>query len=1009
MYEKRPDLKGVAVADVAAPVAPVAAATATVSQAAAAVAAAAAPIAAAVGSAEAAPAAGPTDPVAARVLQIVAEQTGYPPDMLAMDLDLEADLGIDTVKQAEMFTAIRAAYDIERDDNLALRDYPTLGRAIEFVYEKRPELMAPAAPESPAGASTEAASATEAPAPVPTTARPAETTAPAAFPRGSMAAAQAVPRRVPVSQVRPAAERFPETGVRLGAGARVVVVPDEMGVGTALAERLQKLGAEVMLADPSSVTEDLRDAVRAWRGDTPVTGLYWLPALDPVLADELLDPADRREALRRRVKALHALARALYDDLGVPESFLVSGVRLGGRHGYDPDGALDAPGGAVTGFTKAFGRERPDTLVKAVDFEMSRKTAALADLLILETRRDAGVVEVGYVGDRRWAVTLEERPVEPGEPLGPEAVYLVTGAAGSITSAILADLAQGGGTFWLLDLASQPDPSNLDLARVATDRDGLKRDLFHRMQEGGSRVTPVQVEREVARLERAAAALAAVQAIEAAGGTVRYRSVDLRDPEAVSAVVHELVEVHGRVDVLLHAAGLEISRALPDKTPEEFALVFDVKVEGWYNLITALGSTPLGSVMTFSSIAGRFGNAGQTDYAAANDLLCKAVSELGRTRPDTRAVSVDWTAWRDIGMASRGSIPAIMKAAGIDMLPPDAGIGVVRRELTAGTRGEVVIAGGLGVMLAEDPARARLDGAYTANIPAGPMVDRVAEVGLHRGLVVETELDPKAQPFLDHHRIDGIAVLPGVMGVEAMAEAARVAFPELRVASLEDVTFHAPFKFYRDEPRTVTVRVRYDADGADVLARCALEGSRTLVGRDAPEITVHFTGTVRLTGAPPAEGPELKVPHPEGGVVDATAIYGTYFHGPAYQVLAEAWRHRGDVAGRFATPLPPNHEPADQVTQAVPRLVELAFQTAGLAEIAVSARMGLPFGFARLELPGAGGGEVESVALARAVGDGVFDVQVADTQGRLVLALEGYRTSALPGVVEDGAFAALKE
>jgi hypothetical protein len=273
---------------------------------------------------------------------------------------------------------------------------------------------------------------------------------------------------------------------------------------------------------------------------------------------------------------------------------------------------------------------------------------------------------------------------------------------------------------------------------------------------------------------------------------------------------------------------------------------------------------------------------------------------------------------------------------------------------------------------------------------------------------VETDLDPKAQPFLDHHRIDGVAVLPGVMGLEAMAEAARVAFPELRVASLEDVTFHAPFKFYRDEPRTVTVRVRYDADGADVLARCAVEGSRMLMGREAPEVTVHFTGTVRLTGAPPAEGPELKLPHPEGAVVDAMAIYETYFHGPAYQVLAEAWRHRGDVAGRFATPLPPNHEPADQETQVVPRLVELAFQTAGLAEIVASARMGLPFGFDWLEVPGAAGGEVESIALARSAGEGVFDVQVADTQGRLVLSLAGYRTSALPGGVGGDAFAALK-
>ncbi len=49
------------------------------------------------------------DPIKKRVLQIVAEKTGYPEDMLDLDLDLEADLGVDTVKQAEMFAAVRAA------------------------------------------------------------------------------------------------------------------------------------------------------------------------------------------------------------------------------------------------------------------------------------------------------------------------------------------------------------------------------------------------------------------------------------------------------------------------------------------------------------------------------------------------------------------------------------------------------------------------------------------------------------------------------------------------------------------------------------------------------------------------------------------------------------------------------------------------------------------------------------------------------------------------------------
>ncbi len=81
-----------------------------------------------------------SDPVQERILALVVEKTGYPKDMLDLDLDLEADLGVDTVKQAELLAAIRGIYNIERDQNLKLRDFPTLKHVIGFVYSKRPDL-----------------------------------------------------------------------------------------------------------------------------------------------------------------------------------------------------------------------------------------------------------------------------------------------------------------------------------------------------------------------------------------------------------------------------------------------------------------------------------------------------------------------------------------------------------------------------------------------------------------------------------------------------------------------------------------------------------------------------------------------------------------------------------------------------------------------------------------------------------------------------------------------------
>ncbi len=105
----------------------------------------------------AAPAAPAGDPVVDKVVAIVAEMTGYPPELLDVDLDLEADLGVDTVKQAEVFAAVREEFGVERDPNLQLRDFPTLTHVVGWVRDKT------GIPEAPAQAAAPAAPAAAAP------------------------------------------------------------------------------------------------------------------------------------------------------------------------------------------------------------------------------------------------------------------------------------------------------------------------------------------------------------------------------------------------------------------------------------------------------------------------------------------------------------------------------------------------------------------------------------------------------------------------------------------------------------------------------------------------------------------------------------------------------------------------------------------------------------------------------------------------------------------------------
>ena len=778
-------------------------------------------------------------------------------------------------------------------------------------------------------------------------------------------------------------------------------MPDAGGAGDELVQRLQARGVTTLVLERGIGTDASVAQVEQWLADGTVSGVYWLAALDDEgdLAAMTLD--DWHESVRVRVKSLYAVMRAL--DGQAP--FLVAATRLGGLHGYDRAGATAPLGGAVTGFTKAYSREHPETPVKAVDFTADSPVDVLVDALVGETSSDPGCVEVGYADGLRWTVGLAEQPFcADGRVLDADTVFLVSGAAGSIVSAITADLASAsGGTFHLLDLTPLPDPDDPMLKRYGTDRDGLKPDIAAALKKRGKRPTPVLIERELDGYERLQAAQAAIDAVRSAGGTAYYHCVDLTDPDSVAAVMQAVRESSGCIDVLLHAAGLEVSRSLADKEPAEFDRVFDVKADGLFNLLHGAGDMSIGTTVAFSSVAGRFGNAGQTDYSAANDLLCKVASSFRRTRPGTKAYALDWTAWGGIGMATRGSIPKIMELAGIEVLPPDEGIAWIRRELVGGTPGEVVVARALGLMTAERDQTGGIDPAAFETAGAGPMIGTVERAGVHSGIVVHTTLDPVEQPFLTDHRIDGTPVLPGVMAMEAFAEVARLVAPSRQVVAVEDVRFDAPLKFYRDEPRTVTLRahVRRDDGTGDLLADCVLEADRVLPGSDLPQTTKHFSATVRLS-TDRVQALHDDRPTKEAGVsVHAKDVYAVFFHGPAYQVVGSAWRYNGGDVAALASDLPPDTHPAGMPTLTGPRLVELCFQAAGLWDIGREGRMALPLEVGRLELvvdPSTVTGPVFAFAHPE---DGGFDCVAVDDHGAPVVRVHGYRTVDLPAPVPD--------
>jgi hypothetical protein len=275
------------------------------------------------------------------------------------------------------------------------------------------------------------------------------------------------------------------------------------------------------------------------------------------------------------------------------------------------------------------------------------------------------------------------------------------------------------------------------------------------------------------------------------------------------------------------------------------------------------------------------------------------------------------------------------------------------------------------------------------------MVGQVALSPGDDGFVVMTELDPTVQPFLDHHRIDGTPVLPGVMGMEAFAEAALLVAPTWRVTEIDDLEFLAPFKWYRDQPRRVEVHVRAVLDGDRLVATCSLEGRRTLPGQPE-QVTTHFTGRVVL-GRSPCDLGTATPPQPADRVATPDAIYRVFFHGPAYQVLAGVWRDGDTTVGELAGSLPADHSPVDVPLAVTPRSVELCFQTAGVAQLATDHTLGLPQRVRRIEF--ADGAAETSARWAMTTGGdgGGVDAVVVDGEGRVQVRVSHYETVALPG------------
>ena len=671
---------------------------------------------------------------------------------------------------------------------------------------------------------------------------------------------------------------------------------DSTGVSARLVERLAAGGHSVALVrdgdGPDTGPHELRGDLdseqgvetllaRARAGLGPIAALVYLRALGRL--DELDGGVTAaRAAVGRDARTLFLLARALQRDLteaagrGGACLLVATSAPPEGSAGVEPAGAQAAP----AGLAKALAREWPTVRVRVVADDGAEPAGPRAERLAQELLADADEIQVAYRAGTRLAFRAVPAPLAPDGPVrltpDPSWVILLTGGARGITAAVAGDLAARYRPTLVL-VGRTPLGTSDRHAGLAGP--ALRQALLEEVRHTGRPDLLATTEAQARRLEREREIRRTLEGVRAAGARAEYLAVDARDPTAVRELVDRVRRTYGRLDAVIHGAGLIEDARLGDKTLASFDRVFETKVDGALALIDALDPATLRLLVFFASIAGRLGNRGQADYAAANEALTGLAAELDRRWP-TRVVSISWGPWAGGGMVST-EVAAELTRAGMPLLAPEEGCRAFDAEITRGGKGEAAVVLATGELLNAGALPRPADATERAG--AGFALT-TSESSTNGAVAIERDLDPVGDPFLRDHVIAGRAVLPLAVAAELIAEAATRAAPGLEPLALHDLRVLRGVTLDGERQRVrVIARPRPTSSAGRAVVDVSLVD---------PDTRPLYRARVELGQAAPTDGPTL-VPLPAAGAAPpaAAAVYREWlFHGPAFRCLLEVER-----------------------------------------------------------------------------------------------------------------------
>ncbi len=687
-----------------------------------------------------------------------------------------------------------------------------------------------------------------------------------------------------------------------------------------LAERLNEMGCLARRLVPNvDLDQTLAEVERLW-AERPAKHLFLMTGRDTPDGD-LLDAGAFARRREQGVLLPFFIAQRWYKllvsrgELG--SGTLAAAVSLGGNYGFDGR-AVTPDGGSLAGLLKAVHiedgrRETSRVRTKVIDAPADEPVANLIDAMLAELAAGEPEVEVCWSRGTRRVVRPLQAPLASGParavPRG--GTWVVTGGARGITAIAARELARRYG--WKLHLIGKSPPPQTGAPwrdYSEAEMKSLKTSLARQAVAEGRSPSEAwdRVMKDVEIFKN-------LRGFSEAGVDATYHACDVANREALAEVLDEVRRQSGPIQGILHGAGVIDPSRFEGKRRDLVRAQIGAKFDGTLNLMALAQGDPLAYFIGFGSISGRFGGNGLTDYAAGNDALAKLIDWFRARRPNCRSTCIHWESWEGSGMATLPRFAWGPKSVmNMKYMLPEEGVRRLEQELQAGfPDSEVLYTFGdfypMFYPREQRPLGEFSLGALTADMTreqavadsrplAPPLLRNVQrEAGRATG---EVSLDPLADPFLVQHRLRGKPLLPVVVGLEALAEAA-AATGARHVAGFRRVQMLDGLLFHTDRPAVAQARVVARADGMlDCELTCDFRNrAGDVIQKDRP----YLRAALEWADAPPALTAELP-PAPTAWTDFAYPERSPMFHGAAFRgVTATCFDEHGGWARIASLPL----------------------------------------------------------------------------------------------------------